>query len=139
MKDVHQHITPLRRFARVLTRDPERADDLVQATLLRACENAGGFRDGANLRVWLMSILHNLFIDQSRSAMARDKREREWAGLNPGFAHPNGEQAARLAQLRTAMLSLPQEQREALHLVAIEGLEIAEAASVLQVPSGTVM
>jgi RNA polymerase sigma-70 factor, ECF subfamily len=137
--DILSQIEPLRRYARVLTRDAEAADDLVQATLLRAHERASSFRDGANVRVWLMSILHNLFIDQSRSTRARGLREQDWAGLNPGFATPAGEQAARLAQLRRAMLGLPSEQREALHLVAIEGLEIAEAAIVLEVPAGTVM
>ncbi|WP_439527073.1 sigma-70 family RNA polymerase sigma factor [Roseovarius mucosus] len=137
--DIVGQLEPLRRYARVLTRDAEAADDLVQATFLRAQERRGTFRDGADVRVWLMAILHNLFIDGRRSAQASEAREQAWAESRPTFVEASGEMAARLAQLRTAFLSLNAEQREALHLVAVEGLGSAEAAQVLGVPVGTVM
>ncbi|PWK59610.1 sigma-70 family RNA polymerase sigma factor [Roseicyclus mahoneyensis] len=137
--DVTAHLEALRRYARVLTRNGSEADDLVQGALLRALEKRASFRDGADLRVWLMSILHNHHIDRLRSTSAATARETAWADLAPGFAPPAGEHAVRLEQLRAAVLTLPEDQREALHLVAIEGLSVAEAADVLSVPPGTVM
>lgn len=137
--DILGQMDALRRYARVLARDAEAADDLVQATFLRAHERRASFREGADLRIWLMAILHNLFVDERRSASAAEARDRAWAELRPGFAPPSGESAARLAQLRDAFLALGEDQREALHLVAIEGLSVAEAAAVLALPPGTVM
>ncbi|WP_238368660.1 sigma-70 family RNA polymerase sigma factor [Mesobacterium pallidum] len=137
--DIVGQLPALRRYARVLTRDPEAADDLVQATFVRAQERRAGFREGADVRVWLMAILHNLFIDLRRSAQAREARDRAWADSRPGHVQSSGEMAARLAQLRSAFLSLSADQREALHLVAVEGMGAAEAAQVLGVPVGTVM
>jgi RNA polymerase sigma-70 factor (ECF subfamily) len=137
--DIVDQLEALRRYARVLTRDPESADDLVQATFVRARERRATFRDGADVRVWLMAILHNLFIDGRRSAKAAEARETAWAETRPAFVEPSGEIAARLAQLRNAFLALNAEQREALHLVAVEGLGPSEAAEVLGVPAGTVM
>jgi RNA polymerase sigma-70 factor (ECF subfamily) len=137
--DVTAHLEALRRYARVLTRNGTEADDLVQGALVRALERQASFRDGADLRVWLMSILHNHHIDRLRSDSAAVARDAAWADLTPGFAPPAGEHAARLEQLRAALLALPVDQREALHLVAIEGLPVAEAAAVLSVPAGTVM
>lgn len=137
--DIVGQLEALRRYARVLTRDAEAADDLVQATFVRAQERRATFREGADLRVWLMAILHNLFVDTYRSAQAARAREQAWAESRPSFVEPSGEISARLAQLRSAFLSLSAEQREALHLVAVEGLGPAEAAHVLGLPVGTVM
>lgn len=137
--DLTPELEPLRRYARVLTRGDTEADDLVQAALLRAVERRASFREGANLRVWLMAILHNHFIDQTRARKAAAAREQAWAETNPGFAPPEGEHVVRLEQLRRAFLALPAEQREALHLMAVEGLSVAEVAAILDVPAGTVM
>lgn len=137
--DIVPHLDSLRRYARVLVRDGHEADDLVQGALVRAIERAGTFRPGADLRVWLMTVLRRHVIDHARSRRAAQARDRAWADLAPGFTEASGEQAARLAQLRGAFLALPPEQREALHLTAIEGLGIAEAAAVLDIPPGTVM
>ncbi|MEO8242900.1 MAG: sigma-70 family RNA polymerase sigma factor [bacterium] len=137
--DIRLHLDALRRYARVLTRADQEADDLVQGALLRAYERRAGFREGGDLRVWLMSVLLNHFIDMTRSRRASEAREQAWAGLGPGFAAPEGEHAVRLAQLQRAVLALPADQREALHLMAVEGLSVAEAAAVLEIPAGTVM
>lgn len=137
--DLVPHLEPLRRYARVLSRCDADADDLVQGALLRAYERRGSFREGAELRVWLMTILHNHFIDQTRSRKAAVAREQAWAETNPGFTMPEGEHAARLEQLRGAFLSLPAAQREALHLLAVEGLSVAEVSAILEIPAGTVM
>ncbi len=137
--DVTPHLEPMRRYARVLTRAETEADDLVQGALLKAYERRGSFRAGADLRVWLMAILHNLFIDQRRAHRASVAREQAWADSNPGFSPPEGEHVVRLEQLRQAFLALPAEQREALHLMGVEGLSVTEAATILDIPAGTVM
>ncbi|MBS0123283.1 sigma-70 family RNA polymerase sigma factor [Thetidibacter halocola] len=137
--DIVDQLESLRRYARVLTRDPETADDLVQATFVRARERRATFHDGADVRVWLMAILHNLFIDGRRSAKAAEAREKVWAETRPAFVEPSGDIAVRFAQLRNAFLALNAEQRETLHLVAVEGLGPPEAAEILGVPVGTVM
>ncbi|WP_028464952.1 sigma-70 family RNA polymerase sigma factor [Nisaea denitrificans] len=137
--DIVGQLEALRRYARVLTRNADTADDLVQSTFLRAHERRATFRDGANVRVWLMSIMHNIFIDERRNGLTTAKRERAWTDSLPGFSAPSGEMAVRLSELRKAFLSLNSEQREALHLVAVEGLGVTEAAEILHVPSGTVM
>src|SRR5688500_13719122 len=59
-----EQLPNLRRYARFLTRDPERADDLVQACLLRALDNLGRFQVGTNLRAWLLTMMRNLYINE---------------------------------------------------------------------------
>ena len=66
--DVVGQLGSLRRYARSLTRNDADAEDLVQDTLLRAYERRSGFRHGNTLRGWLLSILHNRFIDVKRSS-----------------------------------------------------------------------
>lgn len=137
--DIEPCLGALRRYARVLTQAGQEADDLVQGALLRAYERRATFREGSDLRVWLMAILHNHFIDTQRARKSALAREQAWAETTPGFVLPEGEHAARLAQLRRAFLALPADQREALHLMAVEGLSVAEVAAVLAIPAGTVM
>ena len=72
-------------------------------------------------------------------ALLPTARDQAWADLNAPHVTPDGEDAVRLSQLRQAFFRLPTDQREALHLVAVEGTSFAEAASILGVPAGTVM
>ncbi len=137
--DVVDLLVPLRRYARSLTRDSVQADDLVHDTLVRALERGGNLRPGTNLRTWLMTVLHNAFIDDQR----RRKVEARYADA---LAHISGEAVpapqegqVRLAQIREAFDRLPDEQRAALHLVTIEGMAYQEAADVLGIPIGTLM
>lgn len=129
----------LRRYALVLTRDPAEAEDLVQDALLRGHERRRSHRPGDNLRAWLMSILRNRFVDRLRDHRARRRREAEAAALAPHMIDAPQDAAVRLAQLREAFMNLPAEQREALSLIAIEGLSYAEAAEIAGVPAGTIM
>lgn len=137
--DITLYIEPMRRYARVLVRGDAEADDLVQGALLKAYERRSSFRIGADPHVWLMAILYNHFIDQIRARSAAKTREQAWAETNPGFVPPRGEHSVRLEQLRRAMLALPIEQREALHLIAVEGMSVAQTAAILDLPAGTVM
>jgi RNA polymerase sigma factor (sigma-70 family) len=137
--DVIGLLGPLRRYARSLTRNEAQADDLVQDTIVRAYERHGSFRPGGNLRGWLLSILHNTFIDQRRRQVAEFRRLKQAASLLDTAVPPEQESRVRLQQVQTAFMSLPDEQRAALHLVAIEGLSYQEAANALKIPVGTLM
>jgi len=136
--DVTGLLNSLRRYARSLARDEHVADDLVQETLARAYEGRSSFRSG-NLRGWLLSILHNTFLDGRRRHMAEARRLEQAAVLAETMAPAEQESRVRLQQIQTAFLSLPDEQRAALHLMAVEGLSYQDAASALGIPVGTLM
>jgi RNA polymerase sigma-70 factor (ECF subfamily) len=129
----------LRRDARALTRNAADADDLVQNALMRAVANFDRFEEGTNLRAWLLTIVHNVFIDGTRKV----KREREanqmaeerMSGL---FTSPNQIASLQLGELEDALARLPEEQRITLILVALEDMSYEEAAKVTGVPVGTV-
>jgi RNA polymerase sigma-70 factor (ECF subfamily) len=137
--DVLAQLSSLRRYARSLVRNADDAEDLVHDALLRAYERKSTFRSGANLRSWLLSILHNAHVDRLR----RDRsmlRRHDGAALEMERSVPaEQEHAVRLAQVREAFFNLPEEQREALHLVAIEDLSYSQAAATLGIPVGTLM
>lgn len=137
--DVVGQLGALRRYARSLTRGGADAEDLVHDALVRAYERRATFQKGGDLRSWLLSILHNSFIDRMRSRKAEAGRLERAAELQPGEAAASQDHVVRLAQVRQAFLGLPEEQRAALHLVAIEGLSYQQAADTLAVPIGTLM
>ena len=138
-RDVIGLLGPLRRYARSLTRDETRAEDLVQDTLVHAYERRGSFRSGGNLRGWLLSILHNTFVDDRRRHVAEARRLEQAADMAETAVPPAQDSQVRLQQVQAAFLRLPDEQRAALHLVAIEGLSYQEAANALKIPVGTLM
>ena len=129
----------LRRYALSLTRHPLDAEDLVHDALVRAMERSASFDPAGNLRGWLMSILHNLHIDRVRAGKSAAARDRDFAAQGADAVPPAQLDSVRLTQVRRAFEMLPDEQREAMHLVTIEGLSYDEAAAVLGVPAGTVM
>jgi RNA polymerase sigma-70 factor, ECF subfamily len=132
------HLPALRRYARALTRDAAAADDLVQDALVRAYDKRHTFR-GGRLGGWLLSIVYSTFLNNRRSRLAEQARAERLAEVSPQSAEPAQEHAVRLAQIQTAFLELPEDQRAALHLVAVEGLAYADAAAVMNVPLGTLM
>ena len=129
----------LRRYARSLVRDAEEAEDLVHDALVKAYERQATFRTGGNLRAWLMSILHNAHIDRLRQRRSQERRHDAVAELAEASIPAHQDHSVRLTQLRNAFFALPEEQREALHLVAIEELSYQEAAETLGIPVGTLM
>jgi RNA polymerase sigma factor (sigma-70 family) len=137
--DVVGQLDSLRRYARSLTRSSIDAEDLVHDALVRAFEKRASFRAGHNIRVWLMSILHNVFIDGTRVRRAEVQRLEQATELVDQACPPAQDHHVRLNQVREAFMALPDEQRAALHLVAIEGLGYAEAAVTLGIPVGTLM
>ncbi|WP_336488616.1 sigma-70 family RNA polymerase sigma factor [Methylobacterium nigriterrae] len=132
-------LVPLRRYARSLTRDTLRADDLVHDTLVRALESQASLRPNTNLRTWMMTVLHNVFIDDQRRKRVEARHADVLAQMSDEAAPPAQEGQVRLAQIREAFLTLPEEQRAALHLVTLEGMAYADAAAVLGIPIGTLM
>lgn len=135
---VIDHLPDLRRYALALTRHGQDAEDLVQEALARAYHHRNSYRVSAPLKPWLMAIVHNTFIDWTRSRSARACQERAMGPISEAVA-ASQDDVVRLSQVRELFLALPDEQREALHLVAVEGLTYAEAAAVLAVPEGTVL
>lgn len=137
--DIVGELGPLRRYAYALTRDESDAEELVQDALVRAYEKRSSFRAERKLRPWLLSILHNVFIDRIRSRQSDTEKVVRASEMAEVSAQPDQEHHVRLAQVRERFMSLPEEQRAALHLVAVEGLPYAEAAAALDVPIGTLM
>jgi RNA polymerase sigma-70 factor (ECF subfamily) len=137
--DVIGQLSALRRYAWVLTRDHSRSEDLVHDALVRAYEGRRTFRADGDLRGWLFSILHNTFISGLRRYRAESKRDQDLAETMAPQTDAGQEHAVRLAQIRNAFLSLPDEQRAALHHVAIEGMSYQEAAQAIGIPIGTLM
>jgi RNA polymerase sigma-70 factor (ECF subfamily) len=137
--DIVGQLGSLRRYARSLTRDSTDAEDLVHDALVRAYERRGTFRSGGNLRAWLLSIVHNAFVDRMRARRSEAARLDQAGYLANDSTPAPQEHSVRLAQVREAFFSLPEEQRSALHLVAIEGLSYSQAADASGVPLGTLM
>ncbi len=137
--DIVGHLPALRRYALALTRNAVDADDLVHDALVLAYERRDSFRLGSNLRLWLFSILHNRFIDDTRARSVRVAHVAREADLQDEASAPTQEQGVWLSQVRRAVEGLPEDQRAALHLVAVEGMNYAQAAEVLSVPVGTLM
>ena len=131
----------LRRYALSLCRQEDVADDLVQTAVERAVANRDRHDPRTDLLPWLMRILRNAWIDQTRRAATRGT-ELDVTEL-PESAVYDGDRAlaARLAWRETeaALASLPEDQQEIVRLVCIEELSYAEAAMILGIPKGTVM
>jgi RNA polymerase sigma-70 factor (ECF subfamily) len=133
-------IPALRRYATALLRNREEADDLVHDCLVRALDKLHTRHDEADVRAWLFTILHNVFVSQIRRRGARpvtealDERHEDVASL-----HPAQEDGLHWRDLLRGLDRLPEEQRSVILLVSVEDLSYAEAAAVLRVPIGTVM
>jgi len=141
--DLVAAIPRLRRYARVLTGEPARADDLVQETLARAWEKRRLWAAGTDLRAWLFTIMHNVFVNQR--ALAR--RDAQNVSLDADDAGPAWQIPVRPAQQTRVELievlrevdKLPVDQRSVLVLAAVEEMRYEEIATVLSIPVGTVM
>jgi RNA polymerase sigma-70 factor (ECF subfamily) len=127
----------LRAFAMSLTASADRADDLVQETLVRALSHIDQFKPGTNLRAWLFTILRNQFNSEYR--------QRRWMAEDPdgiyvGSLKTPAEQGGWLEfqELRVALTKLSPDQREAVILVGASGMSYEEAASICGCAVGTI-
>ncbi|CAO3455901.1 putative ECF sigma factor [Azospirillum argentinense] len=140
MKDeLGQHLDVLRRYALVLMRDPDQAEDLVQEALVKAIEGASSFTDGRDLRKWLLAIVHNTFVDRWRRQQAERQATGELSSMAEEGSPPAQLSHVHLGQTIAALMTLPVEQREALVLVALDGMSYRDAAECLGIPVGTLM
>ncbi len=132
----NEHIPALRRYAIALLRDRSLADDLVQDTLERGLNKLSFFKTGSNLRAWLFTIMHNLFVNQ----LPQSKRwqhqsiEESDTGSND-FA----DEMLTTRDFMQALQALSDDHRATILLIGLEQLTYEQAAKVLNLPVGTVM
>lgn len=136
-EDLLKSIPNLRAFAVSLAGSSERADDLVQETLMKAWAKFDTFQEGTNLRAWLFTILRNEFYSQVR------KRGREIEDAEGTYAAKLASQPAQtghmdMSDFREALAQLPPDQREALILVGASGFSYEEAADICECAVGTI-
>lgn len=129
-------IPRLRRYARALMRDKDRADDLVQDSILHGLEKLHLYQRGTNLRAWLFTIMHNRYVNSVRRSARRGQAiDVEKVQL----ATPASQVSTlELRDLDRAIASLPEDQRTILLLIGLEGMKYEEVALVCNVPVGTV-
>jgi len=127
----------MRRFAAGLTRGLADGDDLCQMTIERALRSHAQWAEGTRLDSWMYRIMRNIWIDEIRSSSRRGQTfAPEEAGLGVG-ADGGQEERVELSMVDRAMAKLPDEQREAILLVMVEGYGYAEAAEIIGCPAGT--
>jgi RNA polymerase sigma factor (sigma-70 family) len=137
-RDIEALIPRLRRYARQLTRDPIAADDLVQDCIARALAKIHLWDPGTDLRAWLFTILHNQHIGLARRDM-RQRAHTQSPSLDYNLALPPTQGVRlELRDLERALAKLPEEQRSVILLIGLEGMGYEEAASVVNLPVGTV-
>lgn len=137
VEQILAHIPALRRYARLLAGDAASADDLVQDTLERACVKWSLWKPGTALRAWLMTLMHNLYLNRVRSQGRDDDHD-----ILDEASAPSHEPLALtpdLMDLEHALARLSPALRTVLLLVSVEEYTYAEAAQILQIPVGTVM
>lgn len=140
LDEIEGSVPALRRYARALTRDADRADDLVQDCIERAIRKRGLWSPRGPLRAWLFKILLNVYRNDLRSRRRRggDQVPIDDLVVEPAIPAPQPGRIA-LSEMARAVDELPNEQREALLLVVLDGASYQEAAGILGIPTGTLM
>ena len=139
-RDLSELLPRLRRFAHALSRNAADADDLTQASLERALRSRDQWQPGTRLDSWLYRIMRNLWIDTARARTRKEKNEApEEEALSVGMDPRDAIDASiQLKRAMAAMDRLPDEQREVVALILIEGFGYREASEMLSLPIGTV-
>jgi RNA polymerase sigma-70 factor, ECF subfamily len=139
LDEIEACVPALRRYARALTRNADRADDLVQDCLERAIRKRRLFLPTGPLEAWLFKLLLNCFRNDLRYARRHPEHgPLEALAIEPAMP-PSQPGRLALAETARAIERLPEEQRQALLLVALQGFSYAEAAKILGIPEGTLM
>lgn len=139
VEEMTAQLPALRRYATALSGNPTEADDLVQGCIERALAQSGQLQEFQRLGGWLRSILHNLFIDETRRRRRQGVNvdladvENDAAIISPAHDH------ASEMDLERAMAALSFEHRQILLMIGLEGLNYREVADELRIPIGTVM
>jgi RNA polymerase sigma-70 factor (ECF subfamily) len=127
----------LRRYALALTRSPEDSQDLVHDLVALAIQKQHLWRPGSNLRAWLFTLQHNIFINQRRRSAGRTSTPIEEETLTFSV-EADQEEKVSLMQTEAALQAIPAPQRIVVILVFVRGFSYAEAAQILNIPLGTV-
>jgi RNA polymerase sigma-70 factor (ECF subfamily) len=135
---IGSHIPHLRRYARALTGDVTRADDLVQDTLVRAWLKFHLWQPALDLRPWLFTIMHNLYVNQVRANIRRERIPALDGETDLPSARPNQTDMLEVSEVLACLDRLPPEQREVLLLVSLESLNYTQVGKILGIPVGTV-
>ena len=138
-QDMLELLPRLRRFARSLARTPADADDLCQMAVERALKSRDQWQPGTRLDSWMYRITRNIWIDTVRG---NARRESTFAADDAAMHvasndHERMEAQVELGDVDRAMNRLPDEQREVISLVLVEGFAYKDAADVLDIPIGT--
>jgi RNA polymerase sigma-70 factor, ECF subfamily len=135
---IEEEIPRLRRYARALTRNGSRCDDLIQDTLVRALAKEHLWEPGTNMRAWLFTIMHNQNVNTVWRAMREGMTvdiEEQSSNL---VATTDPTVARQLHELDRALAQVPEGQRQVILLVGLEGMSYEDAAAILHIPVGTV-
>ena len=135
--DLLAAIPSLRAFAVSLAQNADKADDLVQETLVKAWDKHASFQPGTNLKAWLFTILRNEFYSQMRK---RGREVQDSDGIMTGrlSVHPSQHGMLDLKDFRSALEQLPEDQREAIILIGASGFSYEEAAGICGCAVGTI-
>ncbi len=130
-------IPSLRAFAMSLAQNADKADDLVQETLVKAWDKQASFQPGTNLKAWVFTILRNEFYSQMRK---RGREVQDSDGLITArlAVHPSQHGSLDLNDFRSALETLPEDQREAIILIGASGFSYEEAAEICGCAVGTI-
>jgi RNA polymerase sigma-70 factor (ECF subfamily) len=135
--DLISAIPGLRAFALALCGDADKADDLVQETLVRAYGSLSSFAEGTNLMAWLVTILRNAYYNERKKGR-REVADPEGVIAGQLVSPPAQNAHMDLLDFRAALQQLPPDQREALILVGASGFSYDEAGSICNCAAGTV-
>ena len=136
-KDLLATIPSLRAFAVSLTQNSDKADDLVQETLVKAWDKQSSFQPGTNLKAWLFTILRNEFYSQMRKR-GREVQDSDGIMTARLAVHPSQHGLLDLEDFRAALQTLPEDQREAIILIGASGFSYEEAAEICGCAVGTI-
>lgn len=129
-------IPSLRAFAVSLTQNADKADDLVQETLVKAWDKHESFQPGTNLKAWLFTILRNEFYSQMRKR-GREIQDSDGVFTERLSVHPSQYGVMDMQDFKKALDALPDDQREAIILIGASGFSYEEAAEICQCAVGT--
>ncbi len=138
--EIEKYIPALRRYAFALLRNQEAADDLVQDCLERALQKQLLWLKGSSMRAWLFTIMHNIYVNQVKKQSRKPvtfslDTYHDTHDISAGYAHSD----SNISDIEKGLHQLPEEQRQVLLLVALEGFSYKEVSKILNIPMGTVM
>lgn len=136
--DLINEMESLKKFALKLTRNDSDADDLAQATILRALEKRALFQADTNLFSWAAKIMYNLFVSGYRRKVKFETQYDPENYINSESVSASQETALEFKEVQEAMNGLSDDHREILIMICIKGMQYAEVSEALQIPVGTV-